>query len=141
MSNKTLGMFYKDSLFRIKSQKLVLSKQFQFFIIMCIIFSSVVLAFENPMEDKKSARFKVLFYIDIFFSIVFIIEAALKIIASGFYWNGSKSYLRNSWNKLDFLIVIFSFSSFFNLSSLNLSAIKVLRLIRILRPLRMLSRS
>ncbi|KRX07619.1 hypothetical protein PPERSA_11168 [Pseudocohnilembus persalinus] len=39
---------------------------------------------------------------------MFLTECALKIIASGFIINGEQSYLRNLWNVLDFLIVIFS---------------------------------
>ncbi len=31
---------------------------------------------------------------------------ALKIVAHGFYWCGRDSYLRNSWNIMDFLIVM-----------------------------------
>jgi hypothetical protein len=50
---------------------------------------------------KKETR-AILDYTNIFFTIVFIIEASLKIIAFG------GSYLKNSWNKFDFFVVISS---------------------------------
>jgi len=63
------------------------------------------------------------------------------MIATGVYWNGKKAYLRNNWNKLDFLIILFSISSFAPLSIIDFSAMNVLRLMRFLRPLRILSKS
>lgn len=41
-------------------------------------------------------------------TVVFAIEAFLKIIAFGFLFNGRKSYMRNYWNILDLLIVLLS---------------------------------
>lgn len=74
-------------------------------------------------------------------SVVFALEAFLKIVAMGFINNGEKSYLKNNWNKLDFIIVFFSSLSLLPTTAIDLSAVKVFRLIRVLRPLRVLSRS
>ena len=38
-------------------------------------------------------------------TIVFTIEAVLKIIAVGFLFAGKNSYIREAWNILDFVIV------------------------------------
>ena len=60
-----------------------------------------------------------------------------KIISFGFVIDPG-AYFRDSWNKLDFLIVIMSILDQ-SIPSLNLPFIKILRLLRILRPLKFLS--
>lgn len=78
-----------------------------------------------------------------------MMEAALKIIALGFFWNyygEITAYIRNPWNILDFIVVVVSlvdtYYEFSNSSGQqNLSSIKALRAIRALRPLRMISKS
>ena len=69
--------------------------------------------------------------IDLVFLIIYTMEMILKIIAMGFVMR-EHSYLRDSWNKLDFFVVLMGWISQF-LNSGDISAIKV---IRILRPLR-----
>ena len=46
--------------------------------------------------------------LDTIFSVIFILEAIIKIISFGFVINGPDSYLRSNWNIMDFLIVIVS---------------------------------
>ena len=43
--------------------------------------------------------------LNMWFSIVYTIEAALKIIALGFIVH-KKSYIRDPWNLIDFIVVI-----------------------------------
>jgi len=73
---------------------------------------------------------------------IFTTEAFLKIIAFGFVVN-KKSYLRNPFNLIDF-IVVFSALLSIALSSVEfLSYIKifrVVRIVRVLRPLRIVSK-
>ena len=78
--------------------------------------------------------------IDFVITAIFCMEAVLKIVVSGFIINGQDSYLRVSWNIMDFIIVIFSIISIL-LSDLNIQFIKVIRMLRVLRPLRMISRN
>ena len=40
-----------------------------------------------------------------FFTSVFVAEALLKIVAHGFVW-GRDAYLKDSWNRLDFVVVV-----------------------------------
>lgn len=47
-------------------------------------------------------------YLDVVWSAVFVVEAALKIVAYGFVFNGRTSYLRDGWNVMDFFIVLCS---------------------------------
>ena len=72
-------------------------------------------------------------------TVIFTIEAMLKIITTGFLFNKKNSYLRNSWNVLDFLIVSFALIS--STMKADISFIKVLRVARILRPLRLIQRA
>ena len=109
-------------------------------IIFFIIVSTLTLAFEEPMEDPKRDQMKVIETVDLAMTIVFTLEALLKIMALGFLFNGGHSYLRNPWNILDFSIVIFALVSM-TFDGADISFIKVLRIARILRPLRLISRA
>lgn len=77
---------------------------------------------------------------DFVITILFIVEALLKVVAYGFIANGSQSYLRQLSNVLDLIVIIFSMYSYLSHDS-DLSKIKVLRLLRILKPLRLIARN
>ena len=70
-----------------------------------IIISTITLALETPLDDPLGSKITILGYIDLFMTIVFTFEAAIKIIAVGFLFAGKMSYIREPWNILDFLIV------------------------------------
>jgi hypothetical protein len=61
----------------------------------------------------------------------------LRIITTGFFMDDA-SYLRESWNQLDFFIVLSSIIDMC-LYGQRIKSIKVLRLLRTLRPLRVIS--
>ena len=46
-----------------------------------------MLVIDEPLEDPNSSFKQFLWHLDIFFTILFTIESALKIIALGFIWN------------------------------------------------------
>ena len=77
-------------------------------------------------------------FTNIIFTVVFIIEAVLKLIAFG------GSYFENSWNKFDFFVVCSSIMDFVlsAMDSSSLDAVKVLpqlaRVMRVLRVTRLL---
>jgi len=73
-------------------------------------------------------------------TILFTIEMLIKIIVYGFIMNGEDSYMQNSWNIMDFVIVSFSLISII-FSDVDLAIFKLLRMLRVLRPLRMISRN
>lgn len=70
----------------------------------------------------------------------FAFEMVVKIIAYGFAFAGSDSYIRQPWNILDFTIVMSAIMSILA-DDLNISFFKSLRILRILRPLRVISRN
>lgn len=97
-----------------------------------------MLAFESPLLDQHSQTMHMVNIAGVVCTIIFTLEALLEIIAFGFYFNGSKSYLRNGWNVLDFFIVVSSiFDLFFEGSSWL--GFRVIRILRILRPIRIIS--
>ena len=63
------------------------SKVFDDLILVCIISSSVMLALDNPLDDPESTLIVTLTYIGIFFTVVFIFECIVKVIAKGFLYN------------------------------------------------------
>ena len=133
---KSLYLFGKKNIIRKFCSTIVSHKIFEAIIIILICVSTLTLAFENPLQDPNSEKMQHIKMIDLVMTIIFTIEAVLKIISYGFFFNKSHSYLKNWWNILDFMIVIFALTSY-TLDS-NLSFIKVLRVARILRPLRLI---
>ena len=83
------------------------------------------------MIDPESKYAKVLLYIDFASTVVFISEAVIKIMTFGFYYNGKTSYLRQIWNRLDFIIIIFSVLSITVLQE-DFKAFKVFRILRLI---------
>jgi len=81
-------------------------RAFEYFILLIIFFNTITLSmydYSDRNSDKKNN-----FLIDIFnmcFSIVYAIEAILRITALGFVFH-KRSYLRDPWNLIDFKVVI-----------------------------------
>lgn len=129
--------------------KIKYSRWFENAIIVFIILNSLALILDNPIKDPDGWLRKSLSYLDIFFTLVFAIEAAMKIVALGFFCSrlpGISGYIVNGWNILDFAIVCASLVDLsFTLSgsggAQSLSSLKALRAFRALRPLRVISRN
>ncbi|XP_037925278.1 muscle calcium channel subunit alpha-1 isoform X4 [Hermetia illucens] len=104
----------------------------------CIMFSSAMLAAEDPL-NANSQRNQVLNYFDYFFTAVFTVELVLKLIAYGFVLHKG-AFCRSAFNLLDLLVVCVSLVSIF-FSSGAISVVKILRVLRVLRPLRAINRA
>ena len=115
--------------------------------LLLIIASSITIAIDNPLNNPNSRLSKVLFVVDSIFTFLFLLEAILKIIATGFFTSSinRKPYMCNGWNILDFVVVVSSLIDFTlgvaGISTSTLKALKALRTIRALRPLRVISRN
>ena len=71
-----------------------------------IILNSVCLALYDYSDRESTTSFnQMIDSISIVFTILFLAEAAIKIIAMGFVLH-RLAYLRNPWNALDFIISI-----------------------------------
>lgn len=75
--------------------------------------------------------------IDKVFNIAFLLEMVVKIIAMGLIMDHG-SYLRDSWNRLDFFIVC---SSIIDMAAagVEIPIVRILRMLRVLRPLRFIN--
>lgn len=74
-------------------------------------------------------------------TVLFFFEAVIKIIAFGFVLNGPQSYLRSTWNTLDFTIVLTSLITLLLPAADELSSVKVIRMVRMLKPIRVISKN
>ena len=75
--------------------------------------------------------------LDVVFIVVFVLEMCSKIIDIGFVMH-KRSYLRDGWNVLDFIVVMISLLSFV---FVNIRVLRALRTFRALRPLRLIRRN
>lgn len=76
---------------------------FEWFILVLIFASSVTLCFEDIHLDENPRLKTILYWTNLVFSLIFIIEMVLKWIALGFH-----KYFTSFWTLLDFLIVFVS---------------------------------
>ena len=73
---------------------------------MIILFNTITLSmFDYSDRNSKGQNNKLIDIFSMCFSIVYTIEALLRIIALGFVVH-KKSYLRDPWNLIDFIVVI-----------------------------------
>jgi len=116
------------------------AKWFEIFILLAILGTCISLAVYTPLPNgDTNATNEFLEEIEIIFTVIFTTECMMRILALGFIMHPS-SYLRNSWNILDFTIVMIGVVSMI-LASLQIEGfdVKALRAFRVLRPLRLIS--
>ena len=95
---------------------------------------------DSPLDDPKSYKMMILKKIDLFMTVAFTIEVVVKVIVYGFLF-GKKTYLREAWNILDFLIVLTALIDLALGDSVSVGFLKAIRILKILRPLRLISRN
>uniref|UniRef100_A0A8D0CKF3 Voltage-dependent T-type calcium channel subunit alpha n=1 Tax=Scleropages formosus TaxID=113540 RepID=A0A8D0CKF3_SCLFO len=103
-----------------------------------ILLNCVTLGMFHPCEDSKceSERCKILQDFDDFIFAFFAVEMVIKMVALGIF--GKKCYLGDTWNRLDFFIVLAGMLEYsLNLQNVSFSAV---RTVRVLRPLRAINR-
>ncbi|KAK3235489.1 hypothetical protein CYMTET_54311, partial [Cymbomonas tetramitiformis] len=137
MAYTSLGLFNTDSWLRSTLIRIVTSKMFDNCILLLILLSSAVLAVDNPTVETSRLIGDILGIANFVFSVAFIAEFSMKVIAYGFVRHPG-SYLRNGWNVLDMAIILVTLPSLLGESSVG--ALRAFRLMRVLRPLRALSR-
>ena len=130
MEGVSLGCLDTDNAFRKGLFDVVDHDWFEAFVIFLIFANCVFLAMETPGLDSESDLARVLEITDIVFTVLFAVEAAMKITA----W-GAGVYFNNNWNNLDFAIVLVS------ILALVLPDFTAVRALRAFRPLRVVVRS
>ncbi|XP_033150716.1 LOW QUALITY PROTEIN: voltage-dependent calcium channel type D subunit alpha-1 [Drosophila busckii] len=131
-------LFSQKNRFRVFCHWLCNHGNFGNIILCCIMFSSAMLAAENPL-NPNAERNLVLLKFDYFFTAVFTIELILKLISYGFVLHDG-AFCRSAFNLLDLLVVFVSLISIVS-SSNAISVVKILRVLRVLRPLRAINRA
>jgi hypothetical protein len=112
--------------------KIIRNNIFEVISLIVIVANSVTLSLEDPTSDEKNETLEIL---DNVFLALYTLEMVLKICGMGFIWS-KKSYLRDPWNVMDFIIVISAYVLLLISAESNLNT---LRAFRVLRPLRTIS--
>lgn len=97
----------KFSKLRLKLFYFVRKNRFESFILVLICISCINMGLDDPLMDPNSALKLFLFYLDLVITSIYALEAILKITAYGFI-NKNYSYIRDSWNIVDFFSLIIS---------------------------------
>uniref|UniRef100_A0A8C3YV15 Voltage-dependent T-type calcium channel subunit alpha-1H n=1 Tax=Catagonus wagneri TaxID=51154 RepID=A0A8C3YV15_9CETA len=103
-----------------------------------IVLNCVTLGMFRPCEDVecRSERCRTLQAFDDFIFAFFAVEMVVKMVALGLF--GQKCYLGDTWNRLDFFIVMAGMMEY-SLDGHNVS-LSAIRTVRVLRPLRAINR-
>jgi hypothetical protein len=112
-------------------EKIVEHPIFEGFILIIIMLNSLKMATDDPLSTVSSLP-----WAETSFTAIYVTEMSLKIIAYGFLFNKG-AYLRDSWNIMDFSIVVTSLLPL--VINLNFS-VNALRAFRVLRPLRTITK-
>jgi hypothetical protein len=143
---KSLFILRGDSWLRQKLVQLITWKYFDGFVTCVIVANSIQLAFRDDMKRLEGDAYQsdtqdIVDMVGMCFSIFFMAECILKILAMGFFLHKT-SYIRGDrWNWLDFFIVIVSIPDLFDSDKLGrFSSLKIIRTFRILRPLRSINK-
>ncbi|XP_037069662.1 LOW QUALITY PROTEIN: voltage-dependent T-type calcium channel subunit alpha-1H-like [Pollicipes pollicipes] len=118
--------------------RMITNPWFERVTMLVIFINCVTLGMYQPCEDAKcaSSRCRLLEVGDDIIYAYFLVEMLIKMVAMGVY--GERTYLAESWNRLDFFIVAAGLIEYcLNVENMDLSAI---RTIRVLRPLRAINR-
>ena len=158
VDNKALMFFEPSHPARRWCYNLVKNPYFDMFILLVIMFGTVLLALDNQYTREQQAWIDLFTTADTIFLIIFTIEFFLKAFAFGLIWSdniefmladqenlkalvlgdtGEPAYFYNGWNYLDMIVLIVSFI----LKTGDPDGpLKILRLLRAFRPLRMVNR-
>ena len=111
--DRSLGLLPLESLHRQWLIKICCGSTFDSFILAIIIINSISMACkdyrtinENYEPDvEQSIRNFLLDKAEVVFTIIFVIECLMKILAFGFIF-GKKAYLRRAWSVFDVVIIL-----------------------------------
>lgn len=114
---------------------------FNWFIMACVLASILLVILDEPSTrlmrsiNHSDTAFK---QGDFILSIIFVVEIMIRVIADGLILP-PKAYLRNSWNRLDFVVVLLNFTTLFAGTGDLPRALGTVRSLRILRLIRYFS--
>jgi hypothetical protein len=116
-------------------------------VILSVFMSVATLPFDDPFESgnigtiessvEYSVKAELIDRINTVLSLIFIIDVGIKIVAMGLI-TGPKAFLRDAFNRLDFVMAIFGLIDSFSTSGQG--GMNAIRSIRALRPLKAINR-
>ena len=131
------SLVYFVSAFRLHIQsfclKVVQHPFFEAVSLLTILVNCIILSLDdptNPTQEQWQTN------ADYTFQGIYTAEIVIKVFGMGFALNKG-AYIRDPWNVLDFVIVVFGYLSYLNIS--GGVDLKALRTFRVLRPLRTIS--
>lgn len=134
-------IFEYDGCIRTFLRGVVASVYFANFIYTLIAMNSLLLMLDEPkLTDQYQMR-----TISLMLNIIsglFVVECLIKVIVMGFAW-GERTYMTDSWNILDFIIVLFSVLTWVleATAGSSMEFVRGFRALRALRPLRVVSKN
>ncbi|KAG2432071.1 hypothetical protein HXX76_008998 [Chlamydomonas incerta] len=143
MVGRSLFLFPPRNRIRCFFARIVTAKWFDTLMLIIITLSSIQLCLDTPQLDPDSKLKQALIILDYIFTIAFGIEAIMKVVVTGFMFNGPGSYVRSPWNVMDLLVVIAGVVVLITDSisnGVNIMWLRAIRTLRALRPLRAANR-
>jgi len=143
LGDRALMLFPPKARLRTLAGRIARSHALSACVLVLTVASSMLVATE-PVTDAalraaSPAALHALHWAELAIAVLFALEVTVHAVADGLIWPAPTAYLRNSWNQLDFAVVLASILAFVpcgvRLESLNLA-----QTMRTLRPLRLLSR-
>eukprot|EP00759_Apiculatamorpha_spiralis_P019666 PhF_6_TR25502/c0_g1_i2/m.35543 len=125
---RSLCLFTGKNKFRIFIVHMMHNSVAETITIIVILANCVFLALDDPTTSVQERYQEIA---DICFVVLFTFECVCKVIGRGFVFHPF-AYLRDNWNRLDFLIVILSYLQFVG----QVDQLKAIKTLRVLRPLR-----
>ncbi|XP_061188059.1 probable voltage-dependent N-type calcium channel subunit alpha-1B [Saccostrea echinata] len=114
--------------------ELVISDHFENFIMLMVILNTICLVMDYQDQPEKYAL--ALWYSNLTFVVLFLLEASLKILAL------HKNYFSDNWNKMDFVLLLGSvvdvILDFHQIQGINFRAFRAARVIKLLKKFRQL---
>lgn len=142
LEGQSLLLFAPTNQIRVWLENVVSHWLFEYVVMTIILLSSFMLVLESPAPKEGTFLAQFLNFGDLVLNLLFSLEAMMKIIVLGFCFNGPKSYLRDYWNVLDFVILVIGLCSISGiLTSSSFEALRAMRALRGLRPLRLARRN
>ena len=123
---------------RVVLSRVVEHTYFEMFVVVLIAASTVSLAMYNPISAPDTTMNRIGRIVDLTLGVCFCVEAAMKIFAYGFVLHPTAYLRRDTWNRIDFLIVVLLLPAMLIEGA---SDVTVFRILRTFRPLRFINKS
>ncbi|KAG1668958.1 hypothetical protein FOA52_001002 [Chlamydomonas sp. UWO 241] len=141
LEGRSLLLFGPRNLVRMWNARIVTNTWFEYAMLAIIMASCIELCFDDFGVQPGSTEEEALALMDLIFTILFGVEAIMKIVSFGLLFNGPTSYLRSPWNLLDIFVVAVGVLVLALDGVMNTQYIIWLRAFRVFRLLRPMNNS